>query len=126
MFTARDGKQFSNSIAMRRYEGWLDSKEAPGGPAHVQSVKEHGAPRKITIEREPHGRHRITAEHPDGFKSTVVHGSNEAAHSVLADLLDVNPPISQHPERNAGAHPFGEGERRRMAHEDGRDEGGLV
>lgn len=122
MYIARDGKAFPDQIRLRRYEGWLDSKTAPGGPQHIQAIKEHGAPRKITIERGERGRHRITAEHPDGYKSTLVHGSNEAAHSVLGDLLDVNPPIAQDMYRNAASHPTGEPERRRLAVEDGREE----
>lgn len=121
-YTARDGKSFPDMIRLRRYEGWLDSKAAPGGAAQQAAIKDHGLPNKVTIERGPMGRHRITATHPDGATSTVVHGSNEAAHGVVADYLGINPPIGQDIHRNASAHPTGEGERRRLAHEDQRED----
>lgn len=120
-YTARDGKTFPDMIRLRRYEGYLDSKAAPGGAAQEEAVKAHGLPTKVTVERGPMGRHRITAEHPDGHKSTVVHGSNEAAHSVMADYLGINPPIAQDLHRNANAHPTGPGERDRLRQEDHRE-----
>ncbi|MGH9438580.1 MAG: hypothetical protein ACRD22_11985 [Terriglobia bacterium] len=120
-FTARDGKTFPTTIQLRRYEGWLDSKAAPGGRDHERAMKEHGIPNKVTIERGPMGRHRITATHPDGHTSTVVQGSNEAAHSILGDMLGVNPPIGQDIQRNASAHPTGPAESKRLAIEDHRE-----
>lgn len=121
-FTAKDGKQFNNTIQLRRYEGWLDSKSAPGGPSHVAAMKEHGFPNKVTIERGPMGRHRITAVHPDGHQSTVVHGSNESAHSVLGEMLGVNPPIGVDIHRNASNHPIGKDAAKSLAHEDQRED----
>ncbi|MGH9534958.1 MAG: hypothetical protein ACRD2E_08875 [Terriglobales bacterium] len=120
-FTARDGKSFPDTIRLRRYEGFLDSKAAPGGEAQAAAMKEHGAPSKITIERLPMGRHRISAEHPDGHHSTMVQGSVEAAHNVIGDFMGVNPPMGGDFHRNAAAHPTGEAEQRRLAHEDRRD-----
>lgn len=120
-YTAKDGKVFPDMIRLRRYEGYLDSKAAPGGPAQEAAVKEHGLPTKVTVERGPMGRHRITAVHPDGHTSTVVHGSNEAAHNVMADYLGINPPIGQDIHRNANAHPTGGGEKRRLEIEDHRE-----
>ncbi|MGH7442140.1 MAG: hypothetical protein ACREKE_05635 [bacterium] len=120
-YTAKDGKIFPSTIQLRRYEGWLDSKAAPGGRDHEQAIKEHGTPHKVVIERGPMGRHRITATHPDGHVSTVVQGSNDAAHSILGDLLGVNAPISQDVHRNASAHPTSREESSRIATEDQRE-----
>ena len=120
-YLARDGKAFPDVVRLRRYEGWMDAKDAPGGPAQQAALKEHGIPHKVTITREGNGRTRILADHPDGHHSTVVFGSNDAAHSAVADLMGVNPPIGQAAHRNANAHPHDKPEAKRLATEDQRE-----
>lgn len=121
-YTATDGKRFPDSIRGRKYESSLSdpTDKAPGGPSHINAMKQHGAPQKVTWERQPMGRHQVKITHADGSTSQSIYATNEQAHSVLGDLLGVNPPIGEHAQQNARNAPVGPKENERIAAEDGR------
>lgn len=132
-YRAKDGKRFSNSIQGRRYDeslapaashatqGRADFDKAPGGNQHEHFAKIHGPARRITIEAEGNGRHRVTVVHSDGERSTSVHPEGFRAFQVgqaAYGISDAPPAVQTH--QRARAQPIGPKEDERLKHEDQR------
>lgn len=92
-FVSRDGRRFASTQQLRKYEASQDELgKAPGGTNWDAALRDHGNVRKIIIEREGNGRHRVTSTHADGFTATSVHPEAFRAHEVAKTLLGLDEP----------------------------------
>lgn len=122
-YTAKDGKQFTHPMQGQVHDRWLrDSEKAPGGPTHKDALLQHGPVKKIVIEREGMGRHRVTATHQDGETHTSVHPEAYRAHEITRELLGIEPPPAIQTHSRARAQPQGPKEEDRIRKEDHREE----
>lgn len=131
IYTAKDGKRFNNNIQGRKYDESLgalhrnslaDLAGARGGLAHQDAVTQHGLARKVTIEREGNGRHRVTAVMADGHKHTDVHPEAFRAHDIARELLGIEAPPAIQTHGRARSQPTGPKEDERVRKEDNREE----
>lgn len=127
-YVAKDGRHFTHGQQGRKYDNYLaeqgrDAAEnAPGGDFADAAMKEHGNVRRVVIEREGNGRHRVTVEHFDGHESTQVHPEAHLAHQVAAHFLGVdNPPPAVQTHSRSRAYPIGPKEHERLKREDNQE-----
>ena len=121
--TASDGKVFQHAGQYRKYQDWLDVEaKAPTGRAHEQGVKDHGLPKRVIIDNEGNGRHRVTMIHVDGEKTTSVHPEAYRAMDVARETYVPPPPEAIQTHARSRVHPVGEKEIARIRKEDGEQE----
>lgn|SRR5487761_2481048 len=132
-YIAKDGKRFPDSIRGRRYDNWLaekdstpqksqeDVKNAPGGPGHLQALKEHGLPREVRIINEGGGRHRVISIHQDGYRYESVHPEAFRAFQVAKELKGIEEPPALQTHARSRSQPTGPKEKERIDKEDQRD-----
>lgn len=115
-YIAADGRQFMHHQLGRAYDNYLAQRgadaaqNAPGGPFSAAAIKQHGHIRSVTIDREGLGRHRITAQHVDGNKTTQVVPDAFRAHSLAGELLQIEPMPSAAVHQRSRQLPAGERE----------------
>ena len=124
-FKASDGKTFQHAGQYRKYQDWLDvESKAPSGRNHEQGVRDHGLPKRVIIDNEGSGRHRVTMIHADGEKSTSVHPEAYRAMDIARETYVPPPPEAIQTHARSRAHPVGDKEIKRIREEDGeKDEG---
>lgn len=127
---ASDGKRFATVSQARRYEESIgnlqrtslsDLAKARGGPSHQDDLNQHGFVKKLSIERDGNGRHKVTAVHNDGFKHQSVHPEAYRAHDIARELLGIEPPPALATHSRSRAQPRGPKEDERVAKEDSRE-----
>lgn len=129
IYIAKDGKKITGQGAYQRgrlYDKSLGTDKnkfevintAPGGPRHEHERKAHGEVKSVTVNRD--GTTRVT--HADGHSWGERHPDLARANEVTRDYFGVPSfPASEH-FRRTRSHPVGEGEGKRLQHEDGREE----
>lgn len=127
MYTAKDGRSFSNDQRGRLYDRSLadkgadDAADAPGGYEWDHNIKQHGPVLETRIKFDGPGRWRHIAIHADGARSESVHPERHRAHQVSGNYLEIEPPPAISTHQRARSQPTGPKEEQRVAREDHRE-----